>query len=70
MEIEPRALPYKKGNSVSSWSRWIRQWDLQLMVVPAMIFIFVFSYLPMYGVLMAFQDYQLFGGFFKVLGSG
>lgn len=40
------------------------------MVVPAMIFIFVFSYLPMYGVLMAFQDYQLFGGFFKVLGSG
>ncbi|MNH98633.1 ABC transporter permease [Paenibacillus graminis] len=34
------------------------------MVVPAMLFIFVFSYLPMYGVLMAFQDYQLFGGFF------
>ncbi|WP_425415541.1 ABC transporter permease [Paenibacillus borealis] len=33
------------------------------MVVPAMIFIFIFSYLPMYGVLMAFQDYQLFGGF-------
>jgi putative aldouronate transport system permease protein len=65
VEIEPRALSYKKGNSVSSWSRWIRQWDLQLMVVPAMIFIFVFSYLPMYGVLMAFQDYQLFGGFFQ-----
>ncbi|WP_373604756.1 ABC transporter permease [Paenibacillus sp. IHB B 3415] len=33
------------------------------MVVPALIFIFIFSYLPMYGVLMAFQDYQLFGGF-------
>ncbi|AIQ18890.1 protein lplB [Paenibacillus sp. FSL H7-0357] len=65
VEIEPRALSYKKGNSVSSWSRWVRQWDLQLMVVPAMIFIFVFSYLPMYGVLMAFQDYQLFGGFFQ-----
>ncbi|ASA26138.1 ABC transporter permease [Paenibacillus donghaensis] len=35
------------------------------MVLPALVFIFIFSYLPMYGVLMAFQDYQLFGGFFN-----
>ncbi|WP_102716195.1 ABC transporter permease [Paenibacillus castaneae] len=34
------------------------------MIWPALIFIFVFSYLPMYGVLMAFQDYSLFKGFF------
>jgi putative aldouronate transport system permease protein len=64
VQIE-RTLPIRKeGNRVSWWTGWIRQWDLQLMVVPAMIFIFIFSYLPMYGVLMAFQDYQLFGGFF------
>lgn len=63
MEIERRLPVRKKGNAVSWWNNWIRQWDLQLMVVPALIFIFIFSYLPMYGVLMAFQDYQLFGGF-------
>lgn len=60
-----RSLPIPmKGNQAGWWAGWIRQWDLQLMVVPALIFIFIFSYLPMYGVLMAFQDYQLFGGFF------
>ncbi|WP_415663207.1 MULTISPECIES: ABC transporter permease [Saccharibacillus] len=34
-----------------------------MMVLPALLFIFVFSYIPMYGVLMAFQDYSLFDGF-------
>lgn len=43
--------------------RMIKQWDIQLMVVPALILIFVFSYIPMYGVLMAFQDYSIFDGF-------
>ncbi|MWV44078.1 ABC transporter permease subunit [Paenibacillus sp. HJL G12] len=33
------------------------------MVIPAMILILIFSYLPMYGVLMAFQDYDIFQGF-------
>lgn len=63
VEIERRLPVRKKGKTVTWWNNWIRQWDLQLMVVPALIFIFIFSYLPMYGVLMAFQDYQLFGGF-------
>ncbi|CAH1208117.1 putative multiple-sugar transport system permease YteP [Paenibacillus auburnensis] len=39
-----------------------RQWELQVMVLPAVILIFIFSYLPMYGVLMAFQDYNIFEG--------
>lgn len=33
------------------------------MVIPALIFVFVFSYIPMYGVLMAFQDYSIYKGF-------
>ncbi|MED5016993.1 ABC transporter permease subunit [Paenibacillus chibensis] len=43
--------------------RMIKQWDIQLMVIPALILIFIFSYIPMYGVLMAFQDYSIFDGF-------
>lgn len=64
MEIERKPVIGTKGVSHSRRTRWIRQWDIQLMVIPALIFILVFSYFPMYGVLMAFQDYQLFGGFF------
>ncbi|TNJ63256.1 sugar ABC transporter permease [Paenibacillus hemerocallicola] len=52
------------GASKSVWRRLARQWDVQLMVVPALLFIFVFMYIPMYGILMAFQDYDLFKGFF------
>lgn len=29
------------------------------MVIPALILIFIFSYIPMYGILIAFQDYKI-----------
>ncbi|PYI52224.1 ABC transporter permease [Paenibacillus flagellatus] len=32
------------------------------MVLPALVLILVFSYVPMYGVLIAFQDYSVFKG--------
>jgi putative aldouronate transport system permease protein len=41
------------------FTRFIKQWDLQILVIPAIIYIFIFSYIPMYGVLMAFQRFQL-----------
>jgi putative aldouronate transport system permease protein len=47
------------------WKRFLRQWDAQIMVIPALIFILIFSYFPMYGVLMAFQDYDIFKGFWN-----
>ncbi|MDQ0087856.1 putative aldouronate transport system permease protein [Paenibacillus anaericanus] len=43
--------------------RMFKQWDIQMMVIPALIFVFIFSYIPMYGVLMAFQDYSIYKGF-------
>ncbi|GLX71526.1 sugar ABC transporter permease [Paenibacillus glycanilyticus] len=33
------------------------------MIIPGVLLLFVFSYLPMYGVVTAFQDYNLFKGF-------
>lgn len=53
-----------KDRKKSLWVRYIAQIDLQLMVIPALVLIFIFAYLPMYGVLMSFQDYDIFGGFF------
>lgn len=36
---------------------------LYLMIIPAFTLLFLFKYIPMYGVIMAFQDYQPFTGF-------
>ncbi|WP_018754506.1 ABC transporter permease [Paenibacillus terrigena] len=43
--------------------RFLQQIDLQMMVIPGILLIIIFSYIPMYGVLMAFQDYSIFKGF-------
>jgi putative aldouronate transport system permease protein len=46
------------------WSRLAQQWDLQLIMVwPAIGLLLLFHYVPMWGVLMSFQDYSLFNGF-------
>lgn len=50
----------KKKNNI--FVRFAKQWDLQLMVLPGILFVFIFSYIPMYGVLMAFQDFDIFEG--------
>ncbi|REK74944.1 ABC transporter permease [Paenibacillus paeoniae] len=42
--------------------RFLKQWDIQLMVWPGILLIFVFAYLPMYGILTSFMDYNIFTG--------
>lgn len=37
--------------------------ELYLMMLPVLLFIFIFSYIPMYGVVIAFQDYFPGSGF-------
>lgn len=68
MSLAPADKPYqtiprqhKKTNKTFA-SRLLKQWDIQLMVWPGILLIFVFSYLPMYGVLTGFMDYSLFTG--------
>lgn len=39
------------------------QWPIHLMVLPGIIFVVIFSYLPMYGVIAAFKDFSLAEGF-------
>ncbi|GAB2532721.1 putative aldouronate transport system permease protein [Gracilibacillus alcaliphilus] len=54
-----RIRPKKKRNI---FYRYFKQFDLQMMVIPGLLFIFIFNYIPMYGVLMSFQDYNIFDG--------
>ena len=60
-QLDPdRALSMPKK---SFFKRFMMQIDLQMMVLPAIALIIVFAYMPMYGVLIAFQDYKLASGF-------
>lgn len=43
----------------SFFRSFILQWDLQLLVLPSIIILFIFAYIPMFGIVMAFQNYQL-----------
>ena len=62
------------GNTVlrkkNVFSRMLAQWDLQILLVPGILLVLLFSYVPMYGVVMGFQDFQLgdFPGFSQWVG--
>jgi putative aldouronate transport system permease protein len=36
----------------------IKQWPFHLMLLPSLVFLIIFAYLPMGGLVMAFQDYK------------
>jgi putative aldouronate transport system permease protein len=38
-------------------------WQLHAMLLPAVIIVFIFQYIPMFGLVMAFQDYEPWLGF-------
>lgn len=55
-----------KAKQVSLWERIKKQKLLLLMTVPGLVLTFIFKYIPMYGVLIAFKDYNPLKG---ILGS-
>lgn len=53
--IKPKILGRKK-NLVAEF---LKQIDLQFLVIPSIIHILIFSFIPMYGIIMAFQDFRI-----------
>jgi putative aldouronate transport system permease protein len=43
----------------------LQDWDLYLLALPGIIYFLLFKYLPMWGILISFQDYSPFLGFWK-----
>ncbi|MCH1624129.1 ABC transporter permease [Ferdinandcohnia quinoae] len=58
-------IPTPQIKRDSTIRRYFKQFDLQLMVIPGIIIILLFNYLPMYGIVMAFQKYDIFKGIFE-----
>jgi len=63
LSVNEELLKKPKPKTKNAFLRFAKQWDIQMMVLPALLLIIVFSYIPMYGILMAFQDYSIFKGF-------
>jgi len=62
MEASVRKAGYFSGGFLI-FRRFKREWPLHLMILPALIVTAIFSYGPMYGLIMAFQDFSPVHGF-------
>ncbi|MBC8080772.1 MAG: sugar ABC transporter permease [Gorillibacterium sp.] len=59
-QTKPQLLNKKRASNY-----WKRTWRYHLMLLPAVVFILIFAYVPMGGIIMAFQDYKPWLGIFK-----
>ena len=46
--------PKKKGKALINFKK---HWRTLIFILPTLVYVFIFCYLPMYGILVAFQDY-------------
>lgn len=62
--MENRPLRILTLNGVTNMLKTIKkQWQYHLMLLPGVILIFIFSYIPLYGIVIAFQKYNPGMGF-------
>nr|WP_125666308.1 ABC transporter permease subunit [Paenibacillus baekrokdamisoli] len=52
-----------KSINKSRWKLFQNNYDLYLLLIPGLIFLLLFKYAPMYGIIIAFQDFNIFDGF-------
>ncbi|NBD28034.1 ABC transporter permease [Paenibacillus glycinis] len=64
MELDTRVtgMTEKEKTRTQFWKRFKKQKTLHLFVGLGMIFLLVFAYTPMYGILMAFKQYSISSG--------
>ncbi|ARC74818.1 ABC transporter permease [Bacillus licheniformis] len=56
------ALVVGKKRKTRFWEKLLQQKYLYLMILPGVIYFLLFKYVPMWGIVIAFQDYQPFLG--------
>lgn len=53
---------FRKGMGLK---KFYKQLDVQSMIWPGIIFMIIFNYIPMYGIIIAFKDYSIISGFME-----
>lgn len=68
--MKPAVISCKNQSDIQRKNKLYKQllehWQLYVMVLPALIYLIIFAYKPMYGVIIAFKDYSMRKG---ILGS-
>lgn len=62
MKNKKQAQAGRIGSKQSVQSYMKNNWQLYVMILPAVIYFIVFNYLPMYGIQIAFKDYKAVAG--------
>lgn len=59
---ETIAVKSPKPKKSKAWADIKKDWDLYLLLIPGLITLFIFKYTPMYGLVIAFQNFNIFSG--------
>lgn len=68
--LNMKVKPVRKKRTGHSWLSLKRNKLLYLMILPGFLYFVIFKYLPMGGLIIAFQDYQPFLGIADSPGLG
>jgi len=61
-EAEPIKISYKDGRK--PWGKTLKAYyPLYLLLLPGLLYLFIFNYIPMGGIIIAFQDFRVTRGF-------
>jgi putative aldouronate transport system permease protein len=60
-------ITFKKNNNKSKLKKFNENKELLALTLPGTIWFLIFSYLPMLGVVIAFKDWKIYGGFVESL---
>ncbi|WP_426450221.1 ABC transporter permease [Paenibacillus sp. S-38] len=56
------AIAKKRGNESGLFKRMLKNRAIYLMILPGLLFFLIFKYVPMWGLIIAFQDYKPYLG--------
>ena len=57
--VAPMHAPIRLKSSRGTLKRIAQSWQLYVLILPAIVYIFLFNYEPMYGVQIAFRDFRI-----------
>lgn len=64
MSVKAKSVENEKIAKPPFWKTVKRHWMLLAMLAPAVLYVVVFSYIPMSGIILAFKRYQYNGGIY------
>ncbi|SDE25414.1 carbohydrate ABC transporter membrane protein 1, CUT1 family [Paenibacillus sp. UNCCL117] len=62
LEAKERGMAARHSKK-SEWLSYLKlNYDMYLLLLPGLVFILIFNYLPLYGITLAFKDFDMFAG--------